>query len=183
VYYAHISENATAGWTIVSGKRKRRGATARDLSQLREALLDLTGVLNRPQPDRALIARAGIDLDRALFPLLSRVDGRGPLRIGELAELCGRNYTTVSRQVAALEAKGLVVRRANAGDARITEAEITAKGRAMTRALGGARQQILTEMFARWDGDEVAELARLLRKLADDALEFVRAEKAGTARG
>ena len=175
-------ESAREGGKRRSEQRKGRGATARDLAQLRDALLDLTGVLNRPQPDRALIARAGIDLDRALFPLLSRVEGRGPLRIGELAELCGRNYTTVSRQVAALEAKGLVVRRANAGDARITEAEITAKGRAMTRALGGARQQILTEMFARWEGDEVAELARLLRKLADDALEFVRAEKAGTAR-
>ncbi len=56
-------------------------------SQLREALLDLTGVLNRPQPDAALIVRAGINLDRALFPLLVRVERRGPLAIGELAEL------------------------------------------------------------------------------------------------
>ena len=168
--------------TIARDKRPRRGATSRDLSQLREALLDLTGVLNRPQPDRALIARAGIDLDRALFPLLSRVERRGPLGIGELAELCGRNYTTVSRQVGALESKGLVMRRANERDARVTEAVITAKGRAMTRALGGARQQILTTMFARWETREVAELARLLRKLADDALEFVQVEKSDAPR-
>ena len=161
---------------------RTRGATRRDLQRLREALLDLTGVLNRPQPDRALIARAGIDLDRALFPLLSRVAGRGPLAIGELAELCGRNYTTVSRQISALEAQGLVIRQASEHDGRITEAVITAKGRAMTKALGSARQQILTAMFAHWDGREVAELARLLRQLADDALEFVRAEKSGTPR-
>ena len=32
----------------------------RDILQLREALLDLTGVLNRPQPDAALIALATI---------------------------------------------------------------------------------------------------------------------------
>ena len=59
----------------------------KDMLLLREALLDLTGVLNRPQPDAALIALAGVDLDRALFPLLVRVERRGPLGIGELAEL------------------------------------------------------------------------------------------------
>ncbi len=144
---------------------------------LREALLDLTGVLNRPQPDAALIALAGVDLDRALFPLLARVERRGPLGIGELAELCGRDYTTVSRQVTKLEDMGLVVRRVNGHDARVKEAMITDKGRAMTRALDGAREKIITSLLAEWDRKEVAELARLLRRFADDALEFVRAER------
>jgi DNA-binding MarR family transcriptional regulator len=161
------------------GKARKRGPARQDLVRLREALLDLTGVLNRPQPDAALIARAGVDLDRALFPLLARIAGRGPLAIGELAELCGRNYTTVSRQIMKLEARGLVVRRFNENDARITEAEITAKGRAMTNALGGARHKILTSLLVHWDEHEVAELARLLRKLADDALAFVQSEKSG----
>jgi DNA-binding MarR family transcriptional regulator len=146
----------------------------RDLVKLREALLDLTGVLNRPQPDAALIARAGVNLDRALFPLLARVERRGPLGIGELADLSGRNYTTVSRQIAKLEALGLVTRQANERDARITHAAITAKGRSMTRALDGAREKIVTALLAEWDKRDIAELARLLRKLADDALGFVR---------
>ena len=161
---------------------KKRGPGRRDLERLREALLDLTGVLNRPQPDAALIARAGVDLDRALFPLLARVAGRGPLAIGELAELCGRNYTTVSRQIMKLEARGLVVRRFNEDDARITEVAITAKGRVMTSALGGARHKILTSLLGHWPEHEVTELTRLLRKLADDALAFVQAEKARTRR-
>jgi len=149
----------------------------RDLMQLREALLDLTGVLNRPQPDAALIATAGVDLDRALFPLLARVERRGPLGIGELAELCGRDYTTVSRQITKLEEMGLVARQVNGQDARIKEAVITAKGRVMTSALDRAREKIITSLLADWDKQEVAELARLLRKFADDALEFVRSEK------
>ena len=69
----------------------------RELTQLREALLDINGILNRPQPDAALIALAGVDLDRALFPLLVRIERRGPLGIGEVAEVAGRDYTTVSR--------------------------------------------------------------------------------------
>jgi DNA-binding MarR family transcriptional regulator len=153
----------------------------RDLRQLREALLDLTGVLNRPQPDAALIALAGVDLERALFPLLARVERRGPLGISELAELCGRDYTTVSRQITKLERIGLVVRQVNGQDARIKEAVITKKGRVMTRALDGAREKIITALLAEWDKDEVAELARLLRKLANDALTFVRAERSRSA--
>jgi DNA-binding MarR family transcriptional regulator len=149
----------------------------RELAQLREALLDINGILNRPQPDSALIALAGVDLDRALFPLLVRVERRGPLGIGELAELCGRDYTTVSRQVAKLEGLGLVGRQVNAHDARIKEAVITDRGRTMTRALDGAREKIFMAVLADWDRNDVADLARLLRKLADSGLDFVKAQR------
>lgn len=149
----------------------------KEISLLREALLDITGILNRPQPDAALIALAGVDLDRALFPLLVRVERRGPLAIGELAELCGRDYTTVSRQITKLEELGLVLRQTNSEDARVKEAVITPKGRQVTTALDGAREKIMTALLADWDKQEVADLARLLRKLADDAFNFVRTAK------
>src|SRR5262245_36371871 len=144
-----------------------RKSMRRSIDALREALLDLSGVLNRPQPDAALIAAAGVDLDRALFPLLARIERRGPLQIGELAELCGRDSTTVSRQVTKLEEMGLVARQLDARDARIREAAITAKGRRMTRALDAAREKIVAALLADWDEREVDELARLLRRLAD----------------
>ena len=147
----------------------------RELSQLREALLDINGILNRPQPDAALIALAGVDLDRALFPLLVRVERRGPLGIVELAELCGRDYTTVSRQVAKLESLGLVARQVNAQDARVKEAVITEQGRKITRALDGAREKIFATVLADWDRHEVGELARLMRKLADSGLAYFKA--------
>jgi DNA-binding MarR family transcriptional regulator len=150
----------------------------RELTQLREALLDINGILNRPQPDAALIALAGVDLDRALFPLLVRVERRGPLGIGELADLAGRDYTTVSRQVAKLESLGLVGRRVNAQDGRVKEAVITEQGRAMARALDGAREKIFQSVLAGWDKHDISELARLMRKLADSGLEFVNAERA-----
>ena len=150
----------------------------RELTQLRDALLDINGILNRPQPDAALIALAGVDLDRALFPLLVRIERRGPLGIVELAELCGRDYTTVSRQVAKLESLGLVGRQVNAQDARIKEAVITEQGLAMARALDGAREKVFTAVLADWDKKDVSELARLMRKLADSGLEYFRAERA-----
>lgn len=145
-----------------------------DLLRLREALLDLTGLLNQPQPDAALIALAGVDLDRALFPLLVRVEHKGPLPLGVLAELCGRDYSTVSRQISKLEGLGLVAREPNAADGRISQAVATQKGKAMVRALDRAREKLMTSLLADWDRNEIAELARLLRKFADDALYFAR---------
>ena len=150
----------------------------RELAQLRDALLDINGIFNRPQPDAALIALAGVDLDRALYPLLVRIGRRGPLGIVELAELCGRDYTTVSRQVAKLESLGLVGRRANAQDARIKEAVVTDAGQAMTQALDGAREKVFMAVLEGWDKQDVKDLSRLVRRLADSGLEFVKAEKA-----
>lgn len=149
-------------------------ATRKEIRDLREALLDITGVLNRPQPDAALIEAAGVDLDRALFPLLARIERRGPLGIVELAELAGRDYTTVSRQVAKLESLGLVARCPSPEDGRVRAAIVTDEGRTMTRSLDAARQKILEGMFAQWDPEDVRELSRLLRKFADDALEWTR---------
>ncbi len=61
--------------------------------QLHEALIDLVGLLNQPQRDSVLIQEAGVKIDRALFPLLVRIERRGPLGIVELADLAGRDYT------------------------------------------------------------------------------------------
>jgi DNA-binding MarR family transcriptional regulator len=149
-------------------------AMKREVRELREALLDLTGILNRPQPDAALIEAACVDLDRALFPLLARVERRGPLGIVELAELVGRDYTTVSRQIAKLESLGLIARCPSPEDGRVRAAVITDQGRAITTALDAARQKIVEGLLADWDKEDVRDLVRLLRRFADDALGWVK---------
>lgn len=146
----------------------------KEIRELRGALMDLTGVLNRPQPDAALIEAAGVDLDRALFPLLARIDRLGPLGIVELAELAGRDYSTVSRQVAKLESLGLVTRCPSPEDGRVRAAVVTDEGHTMTRALDTARQKIIEGLLADWDKDDVRDLSRLLRRFADDALGWVK---------
>lgn len=69
--------------------------------------------------------------------------------VGELADSVGRDYTTVSRQVAKLESLGLIARRAGKTDRGVTEAVVTetvgnagrgsrAGGREGARGLEGA---------------------------------------------
>lgn len=138
-----------------------------NLRTLHASLLDIMSAMNRPQRDETLIREAGIALDRALFPLLVAVERFGPLGVVELAERVGRDYTTVSRQIAKLESLGLVSRRDSAADRRVRETAITAKGKAMTNRLDGARERLGRNIFETWDVHEIAELARLMRKFAD----------------
>src|ERR1700683_5052732 len=117
------------------------------LRQLHGAVLDIVGLMNRPQRDEALIREAGIPLDRALFPLLVSIERFGPIGVVELADRVGRDYTTVSRQVAKLESLSLVKRQASAADRRVREAVVSAKGKAMTGRLDAARDRIGRAVF------------------------------------
>ena len=140
------------------------------LRLLHESLIDLMAVFNRPQNDMMLLRAAGVTLDRALFPLLVVIQRRGPLGVGELADRVGRDYTTVSRQVAKLETLGLIVRRGGRTDRRVTEAIVTAEGQAMSDALDAARERLAGKALAEWSAHDLTELARLLRRFADNLM-------------
>lgn len=137
------------------------------LRELHAALLDIVGVMNRPQRDEALIREAHIPLDRALFPLLVGIERFGPIGVVEMADRVGRDYTTVSRQVAKLESLGLVKRHGSAADRRVREAVITPKGKAMTDLVDAARDRIGRAIFKTWNKRDIDELVRLMRKFAD----------------
>jgi DNA-binding MarR family transcriptional regulator len=137
------------------------------LRQLHIALLDIVSVMNRPQRDEALIKEAGIPLDRALFPLLVGIQRFGPIGVVELADRVGRDYTTVSRQVAKLESLGLAERQGSVADRRVREAVITPKGKAMTDLVDAARERMGRGIFETWDMHEIEALVRLMRKFAD----------------
>lgn len=152
---------------MASRKKVQNTHISRQLRALHGAVLDIVGVMNRPQRDEALIRAAGIPLDRALFPLLVGIERFGPIGIVDMADRVGRDYTTVSRQVAKLESLGLVARRGSARDRRVREAIITPKGKAMTDLVDAARERIGRAIFASWDAHDIDELVRLMRKFAD----------------
>jgi len=137
------------------------------LRRLHGALLDIASVMNRPQRDEFLIKEAGIPLDRALFPLLVGIERFGPIGVVDLADRAGRDYTTVSRQVAKLESLGLVERQGSAADRRVREAAVTPKGKAMTDLVDAARERIGRSIFETWAPQDIDDLVRLMRKFAD----------------
>lgn len=138
------------------------------LRALHGALISIVSEMNRPQRDEAMVREAGISLDRALFPLLVGIERLGPIGVVDLADRVGRDYTTVSRQVAKLESLGLVQRQEGAEDRRVREAIVTPKGKTMTDAVDVARERIGRAIFAKWEKQDFAELVRLLQKFAAD---------------
>jgi DNA-binding MarR family transcriptional regulator len=146
VHYAHICE-------VLPG--------------LHRSLIDIVSEMNRPERDEQILAAANLSLERALFPLLVLVERLGPIGVVDLAARVGRDYTTVSRQVARLEELGLVSRQAGAKDRRVREALITPTGKAATDAVDIAREQMAIALLGDWEQRDIDELARLLRRLAD----------------
>ncbi len=139
----------------------------KSLPELHRSMMDIAGLMNRPERDAQLLELAGLTLERALFPLLVGIERRGPIGVVELADGIGRDYTTVSRQVARLEQLGLVERRALPTDKRVREAAITAKGKAATDALDRAREKMALSLLKDWTREDFDNLLRLMRMFAD----------------
>ena len=129
--------------------------------------MDLVGSLNSPAIADRLLCGSGVSLDRALLPLLVRINHRGPIGVADLATLAGRDHTTVSRQVAKLHAAGLIDRQAGSQDLRVCESVVTADGHRAVRAIESARNKLLREVLADWSKEDRVAVSRLTRKLAD----------------
>lgn len=152
----------------MSRKSVQNAHMSAQLRDLHGSLVEIVGVMNRPQRDEAMVREAGISLDRALFPLLVLVERLGPIGVVELADRVGRDYTTVSRQVTKLESLDLIQRQTSALDRRLRESVITEKGKVMTDRVDAARERIGVSIFSTWDEGDFDNLVRLMRKFAEE---------------
>lgn len=141
------------------------------LKDLHRSLITIVSVMNRPKNDERLIAEAGVQLDQALFRLLVMIERVGPIGVVDLADRLGRDYTTISRQVAKLERMEMVMRHANPEDHRMRKTVVSSKGKAVTDKLDQARERLARGIFQDWAAEDVADLVRLMRKFAE-ALEL-----------
>jgi DNA-binding MarR family transcriptional regulator len=148
-------------------KTVRHAHVKRHLPDLHRAVLDVVGIFNSPVRDEAMLESAGLSLERALFPLLVLVGKYQPIGVIDVAERVGRDYTTVSRQLARLEELGLVDRRVSSKDRRAREVTATDSGSRAIRAVDGARERLALKMFKNWNETDFDQLLRLVRMLAD----------------
>ena len=134
--------------------------------ELHGILLQIANMMNRPDVDAQFVKRAGVKLDGALYPLLSRIGAAGAIGTVQLAEQVGRDHSTVSRQVAKLEELGLVEREASASDGRVRMLRPTRAGRRMIEKFAQTRRTLMESHFSEWSETEIKQLLRLLRKAA-----------------
>jgi DNA-binding MarR family transcriptional regulator len=123
-------------------------------------------------------------LERAAYTLLARIVGDGPARLTALAEHLALDLSTVSRQVAALEAAGMVSRTPDPADRRACVIAATETGR---EAFSRHRQTwvgALRELLADWTPEERREFTRLFARLNNSiAVPHGGSDAAGTCPG
>ncbi|TWP39040.1 MarR family winged helix-turn-helix transcriptional regulator [Leekyejoonella antrihumi] len=114
--------------------------------------------------------RSGFDsqLDRAGYLLLLALDSLGPSDIGTLAAALGLDPSTVGRQVAAAEGKGLVTRNPDPQDRRRSVVTASPDGLARMAELSVARQRRTTKMLAGWSVEDLAQLARMFTRYNEE---------------
>jgi DNA-binding MarR family transcriptional regulator len=120
-----------------------------------------------PRLGERIRERAGVDTDRAVYYLLGRVRDLQPVRLTDLAGDLGVDVSTVSRQVAHLETRSLVIRARDPDDGRASLLRLTADGREVLRKLGGAWQASVADVLADWPSERVAALADTLDDFAE----------------
>jgi len=90
----------------------------------------------------------------------------GEQRGGEIAAKLGVDASVVSRQVAALEADGLVSRRPDPADARVGLVSLAPAGKAQLEALYSSYTQHLRAALADLDDDALLSAAETMQRIA-----------------
>ena len=115
---------------------------------------------------------AGVDLEPSGFTLLRRLDDLGPTRASDLAHHIGLDLSTVSRQVAALLAVGLVDRTPDPQDRRAGLLAVSAQGRGVLDRALHARCALLAEALGDWSAADLRALAFVLERFAESISSF-----------
>lgn len=120
---------------------------------------------------RANVARAARQIDPELgtgaYPILLHISDTGGVRITDLATHFGVGKPTMSRQVAAMERLGLVLRRVDPADRRGALVMLSAEGERRFAVARRQRRDWLVATFADFSDDEVRSLGSLLGRFVE----------------
>lgn len=135
--------------------------------RLHRALIAISDLVNRFDVDARLLAASGVKLDRALFPLLARIAMGHVANVRELANLVGRDHSSVSRQVVKLEELGLIVRTSDPEDQRSRQLALSKRGKDMLARIEAVRTEWMENHFAQWAKADRDRLVELMERMLD----------------
>lgn len=145
------------------------------IAQLDDALNAVRRFWSLPALSRAQLDRAGAGSHRMGIYRVLRVLaplGDAKVSISDVAAMLRVEVSTASRMVDQATEQELVERGVDPNDRRRTTVSLSAAGRELDRRLQGAREAILDELTADWNGDDLARLATLLSRLVGEVDEF-----------
>ncbi len=109
----------------------------------------------------------GDEVEFTSLALLKMVAHAGPLRLTALAAGLDLDASTVSRQVRALEERGLIERTTDPDDGRASRLAVTESGRRSLEEGAQRRRALIGEVIADWSDEDRDSLRILLHRLAE----------------
>jgi DNA-binding MarR family transcriptional regulator len=149
-------------------------ATIRDLLSFR-----LHVVANLLSRGAALRYRREFGVSLMEWRTLALLGGEAPLSLNELAKLAGLDKSQMSRVVAGLTKRALILRAADSADGRGVQLSLSTAGRKVYSGLIAAANERNDAFMQALEPAEQRMLAAVLDKLGHAAREFIHAENGG----
>jgi len=112
--------------------------------------------------------QVGVDVSAPGMGILGVLERGGPLHVSVIARRAGMVPTLASRELRSLEAAGYIVRRPDDDDGRVVVVTLTPNGKEVYGNLRRASVAATADALAGWTAPDLAVLARLLARMADD---------------
>ncbi len=152
----------------------RGGASTRMLDSVDSISATLARIV-RLSVSRSAFARqarqasaAGTELSQPSYILLRVLIDEGAQPMGRLAGMAHMDVGMTTRRVQALVDAGLVARRADPSDGRVSVIDTTAAGKRAAGALRQVRRDHLARALSDWSAAELQQFDRLLTKFLSD---------------
>lgn len=104
------------------------------------------------------------EMDRAAYLIARTLDEGGPASLNEIARALSLDGSTVTRQVAGMEARGQVIRKIHPVDGRAWVISLTPAGRKAMEKITATRRQRFSEWTADWPAADVDKFGELLQR-------------------
>lgn len=134
------------------------------------ALLEVFSVWSSGTFIRGLAVGAGVDLDATSIVAVTVLARDGEQRASALAAQLRVGPSAISKLSNRLGAHGLVEKRTDPHDSRVTLLRLTPAGTAATAALVQAGDAMMADLMRHWSDDDRADFNRLLHRFRDDAM-------------
>jgi DNA-binding MarR family transcriptional regulator len=138
-----------------------------DLTSIERSLEQLFRLNASRKVHQRRAAAAGVAISQPGFQLLRRVLGPNGIQIGELARLTEMDPAATGRQIAQLEADGLVTRERDSDDGRAVVVKVTAAGAEVRRSLSKVAERHMSDVLASWSEVDRRRLAALSPRLVE----------------
>jgi DNA-binding MarR family transcriptional regulator len=114
---------------------------------------------------------ADTELSQPSYILLRVLIDEGPLPMGRLAAMAHMDVGMATRRVQALVDAGLVTRRTDPSDGRVSVIDTSVDGERAAGALHEVRRDHLARALSDWSAAELQQFDRLLTKFLEDTKE------------